>query len=136
MNKATSLKSTIPATSSRVLRRFLSLATVRAVKEVALKLLALIPRGKPRGFSLRNYKIFLTFYPLYPLILIFVVMWQKTRRFRYLFNFPNCRFYPSCSDYFIQSIQKHGAILGLGLGIKRILKCHPLCSGGIDEVPS
>ena len=55
-NKATSLKSAIPAASSRVLRRFLPSAPVVAVKEVALKLLALIPRGKPRGFSLRNYK--------------------------------------------------------------------------------
>lgn len=78
-------------------------------------------------------KILLT---LYPLILLFVVGWQKTRQIRHLFNFPQCRFYPSCSDYFLESIKKHGPISGLIFAIKRIIKCHPLCAGGIDEVPS
>ncbi len=47
-----------------------------------------------------------------------------------------CRFYPSCSVYSITAIQKHGIIRGLFLTIKRLLKCHPWHSGGVDEVPT
>jgi uncharacterized protein len=47
----------------------------------------------------------------------------------------SCRFYPSCSDYAIQAIQKHGFCKGLFLAIKRILKCHPFHEGGYDPVP-
>jgi len=47
----------------------------------------------------------------------------------------NCRFTPSCSTYFMQAISEHGCIRGIYLGSKRISKCHPWCSGGIDEVP-
>lgn len=78
-------------------------------------------------------KFLLTFYPL---ILFFVVAWQKTRPFRYLFSFSGCRFYPSCSDYFLESVKKRGPILGIGLGVKRLVKCNPFCEGGIDEVSS
>ena len=48
---------------------------------------------------------------------------------------PVCRFYPSCSTYALESIKKHGAIKGLFLSIKRILKCHPFHKGGYDPVP-
>lgn len=44
----------------------------------------------------------------------------------------HCRFYPCCSRYCYLSIEKHGARKGLFLGIKRILRCHPLGKGGID----
>jgi len=47
---------------------------------------------------------------------------------------PKCRFYPSCSEYTAQAIQQHGVLPGIGLGAKRILKCHPFHPGGIDEV--
>lgn len=46
-----------------------------------------------------------------------------------------CRFYPSCSDYTRQAVEKHGVLKGLGLGGKRLLKCHPFHPGGIDTVP-
>ncbi len=47
----------------------------------------------------------------------------------------SCRFYPTCSEYTKEAITKYGAFKGSILGIKRILKCHPLHKGGIDLVP-
>ena len=44
----------------------------------------------------------------------------------------SCRFWPSCSHYFYDSVKKYGAARGSFKGIKRILKCHPLHPGGID----
>jgi len=46
-----------------------------------------------------------------------------------------CRFEPTCSQYMIEALQKHGPIKGLFLGIKRILKCHPWGGHGYDPVP-
>ena len=46
-----------------------------------------------------------------------------------------CRFYPSCSEYMMTAIQRFGVIKGIGLGVKRISRCHPGCEGGIDHVP-
>jgi hypothetical protein len=47
---------------------------------------------------------------------------------------PACRFYPSCSDYAAESIEKHGVIKGAYYSIRRLLKCHPFHEGGIDPV--
>ncbi len=47
----------------------------------------------------------------------------------------NCRFYPSCSSYSKEAIDKHGSLKGGYLTIKRVCKCHPLNSGGYDPVP-
>lgn len=47
----------------------------------------------------------------------------------------NCRFYPTCSQYTYEAIQKHGLFKGILLGTKRLLKCHPFHSGGVDPVP-
>jgi hypothetical protein len=46
-----------------------------------------------------------------------------------------CRFYPSCSSYTRQAIDKHGVGKGLVLGVRRLLKCHPFHPGGLDNVP-
>jgi putative membrane protein insertion efficiency factor len=48
---------------------------------------------------------------------------------------PTCRFLPSCSQYMIDALQRHGAYRGLWLGLRRLLRCHPFCEGGIDPVP-
>jgi len=47
----------------------------------------------------------------------------------------HCRFFPTCSDYAYQAIEKYGTLKGLFLGTKRLCKCHPLHPGGIDPVP-
>ncbi|MDY0360301.1 MAG: membrane protein insertion efficiency factor YidD [Desulforegulaceae bacterium] len=46
----------------------------------------------------------------------------------------NCRFYPTCSAYSYQAIEKYGIIKGLFLSIKRILKCNPFHPGGYDPL--
>ena len=48
--------------------------------------------------------------------------------------FGHCRFYPTCSEYAKQAIQKHGAIKGVFLAIYRIIRCNPWSKGGVDEV--
>jgi putative membrane protein insertion efficiency factor len=48
---------------------------------------------------------------------------------------PSCRFYPTCSSYAAEAIEKHGAWKGSWLAIKRIAKCHPWHPGGVDLVP-
>lgn len=48
---------------------------------------------------------------------------------------PSCRFEPSCSEYGIQAIERHGLIQGAWLTAKRIGRCHPFNPGGYDPVP-
>ena len=45
-----------------------------------------------------------------------------------------CRFIPSCSEYFIESVRSHGVLRGVLKGLHRILRCNPLCKGGYDPV--
>lgn len=48
---------------------------------------------------------------------------------------PRCRFYPSCSSYSIEALEKHGALRGSLLSARRLCRCHPLNPGGPDPVP-
>lgn len=47
----------------------------------------------------------------------------------------HCIYFPTCSEYAIQAIEKYGAFKGSFLSIKRILRCHPFAKGGYDPVP-
>ena len=46
-----------------------------------------------------------------------------------------CRFFPSCSVYAIEALEKHGAVRGTVLSIHRLTRCQPFCTGGYDPVP-
>ena len=65
-------------------------------------------------------------------LLIFMV-----RAYQALFSWwvSPCRFWPTCSCYMIEAIEKKGAFQGTALGVKRLLKCHPWHEGGVDLVP-
>ncbi|WP_460597172.1 membrane protein insertion efficiency factor YidD [Geomonas sp. Red276] len=60
-----------------------------------------------------------------------VVLYQ-----RYIspFKASSCRFYPSCSSYSLQALEKYGPLKGLWLTVARILRCHPFHPGGYDPV--
>lgn len=50
-------------------------------------------------------------------------------------GYSSCKYYPTCSQYAIEAIQKHGALKGTGLALYRILRCNPFSKGGYDPVP-
>ncbi|MDJ0826720.1 MAG: membrane protein insertion efficiency factor YidD [Rhodobacter sp.] len=47
----------------------------------------------------------------------------------------NCRYQPTCSQYALEALEKHGGLKGAWLAAKRIARCHPLGGSGIDNVP-
>jgi len=73
------------------------------------------------------------------IILFLIRVYQKTLSFDHgvlkVFKpYGQCRFYPTCSEYTYQAVEKYGVGKGVRLGIKRISLCHPWNKGGIDEL--
>jgi putative membrane protein insertion efficiency factor len=73
-------------------------------------------------------------------VLLAIRFYQKTLSFDHgplarIFPFWGCRYYPSCSQYTYEAIDKYGIIKGSYLGLKRLIRCHPLAKGGHDPVP-
>ena len=67
--------------------------------------------------------------------LLSLIKWYKKRISPLLGSIGiHCKFYPSCSEYMLQAIEKYGCIKGVYLGIKRLLKCHPFAKGGYDPL--
>lgn len=48
---------------------------------------------------------------------------------------PSCRFYPTCSQYALEAVTRHGAVKGGWLAARRLARCHPFHPGGFDPVP-
>lgn len=48
---------------------------------------------------------------------------------------PRCKYYPSCSNYGLEAVRRHGAIKGFALATWRVLRCNPWSHGGVDDVP-
>ena len=47
---------------------------------------------------------------------------------------PACRYYPTCSEYMREAVEKHGAVRGVWMGLRRLARCHPFHAGGFDPV--
>ena len=71
------------------------------------------------------------------LIIKFITFYQKfVSPFFSIYLGINCKFYPSCSEYTKEAIEKYGLLKGSYLGFKRLLRCHPFSSGGYDPLCS
>ncbi|MGH9722509.1 MAG: membrane protein insertion efficiency factor YidD [Bryobacteraceae bacterium] len=46
-----------------------------------------------------------------------------------------CRFHPTCSEYMAQAVARYGVARGVWMGLRRLVRCHPFCTGGLDPVP-
>jgi len=78
------------------------------------------------------------YHPRY-LVIRILKIYQKTLSFDHglfkkFFPYGFCRFYPTCSNYAIQAIEKYGLIKGGGKALWRVLRCHPWNKGGYDPV--
>ena len=69
------------------------------------------------------------------LLVPIVILLKLYQRFLSPMLGSSCRFHPTCSNYALESYQNHGLLSGSMLTIKRLCKCHPFHSGGLDEVP-
>ena len=68
-------------------------------------------------------------------LLIKIIEWYQKNISAWLgHKHINCKFYPTCSEYTKQAIEKYGAFKGVGLGIVRFIRCNPFSKGGYDPL--
>ncbi len=65
---------------------------------------------------------------------VFIFIIKIYQRYLSILKPPSCRFFPSCSQYSIEAIEKYGAIKGFFKAMIRLFKCHPYHPGGYDPV--
>ena len=65
---------------------------------------------------------------------VLIIMIKGYRLFLSPLKPPCCRFVPTCSEYALMALQKHGAVRGTVMALKRIIRCHPFHPGGYDPV--
>lgn len=68
------------------------------------------------------------------ILICIIKIYKKTLSPFFEFFGIKCKYYPTCSEYTKQAIEKYGALKGSFLGIKRILKCNPFSKGGYDPL--
>ena len=68
------------------------------------------------------------------IIIILLKIYKKTISPVISFFGIHCKYYPTCSEYMMQAIEKYGILKGILLGIKRLLKCNPFSKGGYDPL--
>ena len=73
--------------------------------------------------------------PPHPLARIAALPLRFYRRFLSPLKPPTCRFQPTCSQYAIEALERHGPLRGSALAVWRLLRCQPFCRGGHDPVP-
>jgi len=67
---------------------------------------------------------------------IFIYLLRFYRYFISPMMASRCRFYPTCSEYSLQAFEEYGSIKAIFLTLKRLLRCHPFCEGGVDPLPT
>ncbi|PIV08025.1 membrane protein insertion efficiency factor YidD [Candidatus Roizmanbacteria bacterium CG03_land_8_20_14_0_80_39_12] len=66
-------------------------------------------------------------------IVLRLIRWYQSISFFQKYMGVSCRFYPTCSDYTFEAVDKYGIVKGLVLGLYRVLRCNPFNKGGIDK---
>jgi len=66
------------------------------------------------------------------ILLLFIVFYRKNISPAFP---PRCKYFPTCSEYARQAVERHGAAKGMGLALWRVLRCNPFSEGGFDPVP-
>ena len=62
------------------------------------------------------------------------IRWYQSLSFIQKYAGVSCRFFPTCSDYTYQAVEKYGVLKGGWLGLKRVIRCNPWNKGGIDKL--